>query len=253
MKSITLKRRSVAASPTNPQSYVVELEVSTANNIDKNLFVKQRFRKPEGIYEDKFAAVCSPAQLQDLDTVSPASGESYFRDSKVTLIGTNPSYLDSVVNEIVSDIQILIDNDTSLEFLVDSEEYFVSSDSSYAVEVVKNTPANGRYSKSIFIETPVANDSITFFFSDTTITPKKIVSSTLGDAGSEVQWVVKYGSNRNLAGTSLVTGQILTDVNQTTISEDFTTSTIPENSFVWVEVNTIIGTIRSIDITFIFD
>lgn len=80
-----------------------------------------------------FAAVASPAQLEDLDEDSPAEGNTYFRVAKIQIIGTDPDYLQDVFTQIVADSELLIDNYDALSALQVQATYTVTKDSATIV------------------------------------------------------------------------------------------------------------------------
>ncbi len=110
MAKINLVRK--LTKPTyNVKSYKMVLEVVSSENITRYVFVKQRIRDPlTETFKDAFAAVASPAQLEEFDERSPAANSSYFRDYKVELVSYTAEYLDEVFTSILYDIQKLVED-----------------------------------------------------------------------------------------------------------------------------------------------
>ena len=117
MRKLTLERTDFNDSTETLPSYAMELTVTTANDMPKEVFVKQRVDTVPP--SDDFAAVCSAAQLEDLQVGGPGGGTSYFRTDSVKLVSANPAVLDSLHAEIVGEIQLLIANLDALDVIVE--------------------------------------------------------------------------------------------------------------------------------------
>lgn len=115
-RSITLVR-SNNITTTATGSYQLVLEITTANNTPKECFVKQRTNKPDNTVDDTFVAVASPVQLEDLNTVAPAKGSTYFRDSKISLVCHNAEFAEQVYSDIVAELNILLTDLAALDTL----------------------------------------------------------------------------------------------------------------------------------------
>lgn len=112
------------------------LEVTESEGITKAIFVKQRLRNfVDNTFDDVFAAVCTPAQLEDLQEGSPADGSSYFRASKVDIITRNADYLQEVFNSIAAEVTALTNSVSALQLLGADEAYQVVSDTEEWVPV----------------------------------------------------------------------------------------------------------------------
>jgi hypothetical protein len=81
MAKINLLKKSTAFDK-DAGSYRMTLEVLSTENITKNVFVKQRLKNfVKNNFYDVFAAVSTPAQLEDLDEDTPSDSSSYYRTS----------------------------------------------------------------------------------------------------------------------------------------------------------------------------
>ena len=102
----------------NMGSYRMQLEVISTEDITKHIFVKQRVRNFfKSNFDDLFAAVATPAQLEDFNIDAPNENSSYFRDSKIDIVSRNPKYLEEVFDEIISQLQKLVGDTEALNVL----------------------------------------------------------------------------------------------------------------------------------------
>jgi hypothetical protein len=107
MRKVTLKRVDHAPdSLTLPQSYSMDLTVIAADDMPKEVFVKQRF----GVDDDRFAAIASPEQLESLPVDAPDTDTSYFRTASVSLVAANQATLEEIYSMVVAEIQLLTAN-----------------------------------------------------------------------------------------------------------------------------------------------
>jgi hypothetical protein len=129
MKTITLVRRAIALEPNEPQSSVVELEITAANDTVTELFVKQR-RITSGLpsFEDVFVAVASPAQIEEFPANVPDT-TNFFRTDKITLVAENEALLDELVDTVVEELSVLLNNLTAQESLTNSVTYTITPSS----------------------------------------------------------------------------------------------------------------------------
>lgn len=134
MAKINLLRKSTSFDKTN-QSYRLTLEITSTESIDKNLFIKQRFRNSiKNNFDDVFVAVATPAQVEELDINSPAPNTSFFRASSIDLVSVNAAYLEEVFSSIVRELQKLVEDNESLNLLNTDGIYEITTD-----DVVINT------------------------------------------------------------------------------------------------------------------
>lgn len=128
MAKINLLRKSTVYDINN-QSYRLLLEITSTESINKNLFVKQRFRNSiKNTFDDVFVGVVTPALLEDLDIDSPAAGTSLFRSATIDLISRNAAYLEEVFTAIVRELQKLVEDNESLNLLVTDGIYEITAD-----------------------------------------------------------------------------------------------------------------------------
>ena len=127
MRKITLLRKTTQTD-IKLSAVRMDLEIITAEEVVKDLFVKQRLIDVNGKINDVFAAVASPVQIEDLDTLAPAGGTSYFRDSKVSLMSTNIMALTELFNTITSELQTLVDELALLESTSGDMLYSITAD-----------------------------------------------------------------------------------------------------------------------------
>lgn len=128
MAKINLVRKSTSFDPT-AGSYSIVLEVMSTENINKNVFIKQRLRDfIDNNFDDTFCAIATPAQMEDFDIASPAAGESYFRSDKIQLTSRNAAYLEQVFESILKELQKLLDDYESLNVLNTDGIYTITAD-----------------------------------------------------------------------------------------------------------------------------
>ena len=121
MAKIVLQRKSTALNPDN-QSYRLVLEAVSSENITRNIFVNQRIRSfINNNSEDVFAAVATPAQLEDFGVDAPREGSSYFLINKIDIISRNAEYLEDIYEDIKSQVQKLVGDVEALENLTTDE------------------------------------------------------------------------------------------------------------------------------------
>lgn len=124
MKSVTITRRE--AKSTRPGNYRVDLTITSSSNITTFLFVKQRISLVDGTYDDTFVTVASPAQIEDIQQQSPAPGEFFFRDNTISLISSDPTLIQTLTNNILSDVQLTIQQSEDLDVLSSAETITVT-------------------------------------------------------------------------------------------------------------------------------
>lgn len=129
MTKINLLRKSTTFDPS-AGSYRMVLEVLSTENIPRHVFINQRLRNfVKNNFEDVFAAISTPAQLEDFDIDSPAAGTSFFRVYKIDLVSRNAAYLEEVFESILSELQKLVDDYTALSNLTADAIYTITADS----------------------------------------------------------------------------------------------------------------------------
>ena len=96
-------------------AYRIDLSITAANDITTKIFVKKRFKKYDGTLDDSFVAVASPTNLQDFAEDAPNEGQNYFRTNCISLQTSDVNYLNTVLQEILSDISLLLNEETVLD------------------------------------------------------------------------------------------------------------------------------------------
>ena len=129
MARINLVRKSSSFDPKEG-SYSITLEVMSTENINKNVFIKQRLRDfVANNFDDVFVAVATPAYMEDLDIGAPSADTSYFRTDNIQLISRNPDYLEQVFESILKELQKLLNDTASLDALSTDGIYSIEADS----------------------------------------------------------------------------------------------------------------------------
>lgn len=128
MAKINLVKKSSSLDP-NSGSYSIVLEVLSTEVINKNVFIKQRLRNYiANNFDDVFVAIATPAQLEDFDTDSPKTGDSFFRTDRIQLTSRNPAYLEEVFEAILRELQKLVDDFEALSRLTTDGIYTIESE-----------------------------------------------------------------------------------------------------------------------------
>jgi hypothetical protein len=138
-RSLTLIRRDADLTTVVSSSAIThetELEITGAVDLPKELFVKQR-RQTVNInsvqfqeaYTDEFRAVCTAAQLEELPAYAPENKLGDFRDCKVAFRYTNPNFMQTILDSVIAEIQILIENLDALDTLQQSHVYNITATS----------------------------------------------------------------------------------------------------------------------------
>lgn len=130
MATLKITRRSTVRDDSN-QSYRLTLEASEPNGITKYVFVKQRIRNFQlNTFEDVFAAVATPAQLEDFADETNLGGQqdtTYFRSDKIDIVSRNVAYLDEVFNSIMFEVDKLLKDVAALTLLGPEVHYDLDS------------------------------------------------------------------------------------------------------------------------------
>ena len=122
--NISLSVQSAAA--TRPGAYRTDITITSVEGITEYLFVKQRIIRADGSVDDDFAAVASPAQIEDLPQQAPIAPGTYWRDNNVSLISSDPVLMQDVVDTILADLQFTLTQLTELETLGTTIKYVIS-------------------------------------------------------------------------------------------------------------------------------
>lgn len=128
MATLNLLRKSTVHDP-NSESWRMTLEVTSSEDITKYVFVNQRLRNfIKNNFEDAFAAVCTPTQIEDLDIGSPSAATSYFRVSKIDIVVRSLAYLEEIFLAILRELQNLVKDVESLNNLLPDGIYTITAD-----------------------------------------------------------------------------------------------------------------------------
>ena len=106
--------------------------------------------------------------------------------------------------------------------------------------------------KSISIPTPTSSDVFTMFFTPEILSLSKIESVLVGTSTPSVTFTIRYASDRSLTGTEVVTGGITVTSTSGLASTSFNSGTRPANSFVWVSVSAVSGTVTELALSLLF-
>jgi len=128
MAQLTLLRKSTVHD-ASLNAYRMVLEITAAEGMSKYAFVNQRIKDfIKNTFDDQFAAVCTPAQLEDLDMNSPAAGTSYYRTYQIDVQSRNAAYLEEVFQSIVRELQKLVSDYEALNVLQADGLYTITAD-----------------------------------------------------------------------------------------------------------------------------
>lgn len=116
-----------------------------------------------------------------------------------------------------------------------------------AAEVVLDS----EWSKSVTIETPTSDDAITIFRTNKAITITKMVAVIV--AGTSAVYTVRHSTDRTAAGNEVVTsGTTCNSLTTGTVTTSFNDATVPADSFVWVDMGTITGSVTQFHLTIFY-
>ncbi|MBI3320015.1 MAG: hypothetical protein HYZ89_05460 [Candidatus Omnitrophica bacterium] len=111
------------------------------------------------------------------------------------------------------------------------------------------TLAPEKKSNSITVDTPIAAENLTIFFTDKAITVQKMAAVLTGSIPS-VTWSVRFAADRSAAGTEVVTGGTTTTSTTTgDVITTFNNASIPANSYVWLTTTATSGTVNTLHVT----
>ena len=118
-----------SAASDKPGAYRTDITITGSDTITQYLFVKERIVRPDGTVDDTFAAVASPEQIEDIPQQAPEPPSTFFRDNQVSFISGDPNRLNDVVNEVLSDLQLTVQQATDLQTFTTSTNYTISPSS----------------------------------------------------------------------------------------------------------------------------
>lgn len=106
-------------------------------------------------------------------------------------------------------------------------------------------------SKVLRLLSPSVAQKQAYFFTENGLTVSRLRAAIKGAAPS-VTWTLRFASTLDAVGTEVITGG--TTTNDTTNGSDdilFTNAAIPANSFVWLDVTAVGGTVAELSVTVI--
>lgn len=108
---------------------------------------------------------------------------------------------------------------------------------------------NGNTQKPLTVILPGSGDTPTLFYTNAITTLSKITSVVVGSSSPSVTWNLKHATDRSGAGTDLISGNVTTTNTTTGATNNTFTGTIPANSFVWLNIVSVSGTVEQFHIT----
>jgi hypothetical protein len=127
-KAIQISRQSTVWIP-HLQSYKLVVEAINPEDMPQEVFIKQRLKNfAQDSFDDNFVAVCTPVQLEDLPVNAPDAGNSFYRVSKIELVGRLPEALDKIFDSLLYEVEKLVADLNALDDLKEAVIYNVTSD-----------------------------------------------------------------------------------------------------------------------------
>lgn len=104
--------------------------------------------------------------------------------------------------------------------------------------------------KGITVELPEANENIAILYTVEEITLRRMNAIVLGSGGASLTYTVKFGPDRNGAGTEVKTGGVSVSTLATgTATDTLDNFIIPANCFVWFETTAKVGVVDQFHLT----
>lgn len=128
MVKLTLNRRTTKWRP-DITSYSMILDILAAENAPKEVFIMKRTKNfVNDQFEDVFAAVATPVQLEDFPIGAPDANSSYYRVSSVELIARTAEGMNAIFDSMIYELNKLsLDIDALKNGLRDEKQYIISS------------------------------------------------------------------------------------------------------------------------------
>jgi len=128
MVKLTLNRRTTQWKP-DITSYSMILDILAAENAPKEVFIMKRTKNfVSDQFDDVFAAVATPVQLEDLPIGAPDANSSYYRVSSVELIARTAEGIDAIFDSMIYELNKLsLDLDALQNGLREERQYIISS------------------------------------------------------------------------------------------------------------------------------
>jgi hypothetical protein len=115
---------------------------------------------------------------------------------------------------------------------------------SNALQITPLTPvvADVDLPKSFTIPAPQAGDNFTIFYTETATTLTQVLAVVKGSSSPSVTFTMRYATDRTAAGTLAVVSTVVTSTTTGQVVP-LQQMPIPANSFVWVELTAVSGTV----------
>ncbi len=124
-RSITLQKRSTVVD-TRTGNMLLVIEATASEDMPKEVFVNQRLVQADNKFEDVFAAVATPVQLEDFATLCPNAGTHYFRKEKVELVCFSAEYAQEVWETIEAEVAMLVQDLNDMDELSEAQTVVIS-------------------------------------------------------------------------------------------------------------------------------
>lgn len=106
----------------------MNISATSSVGVTPNIFIMQRIRDfSANKFEDNFAAVCTPAQLEDIPEINNMTESSFYRTNTIELVARTAEYLAEIVESIFNEVQNLVDDLKALEETVATTTHVFSS------------------------------------------------------------------------------------------------------------------------------
>ena len=116
---------------------------------------------------------------------------------------------------------------------------------SNATQITPLSPASAPLDlpKSFTIPNPLVNDEFTIFYAETATTLTRVVAVVKGSNSPSVTFTMRYAADRTAAGTLAVVSTVVTSTTTGQVVP-LQQMPIPANTFVWVELTAVSGTVE---------
>jgi len=220
----------------NLSAYSMVLEITSSQDIEKEVFVKQKLVNFTNDTPDEFfVAVCSPVQMSDLPINIPTAYSSYFRVSKVELIAGTQEELQAIFNSITFELQKLIVDLEAQQSLLQIEENYEITDTGVNIAPVVVLDTTPPVVSLIGASTISLNVGDTFSDPGATVSDNVDATRSITGTGS-VDTSVAGTYTRTYAATDAA-GNAATPVNRNVV-----VSAVPPPPDIVAPVITLIGT-----------
>lgn len=133
-KAIQISRQNTVWIP-HLQSYKLVVEAINPQDMPGEVFIKQRLKNfAQDSFDDSFVGVCTPVQLEDLPVNAPDAGSSFYRVSKIELVGRLPEAIDKVFDSLIYEVQKLVQDLNALDDLNEAKIYSITQNGTVLLE-----------------------------------------------------------------------------------------------------------------------